>query len=226
MIYSLKRGVGAPHKIEHPNCVILSKTRPVVFKLLPLAANSNKYALICKFNSPNGRILLANIHLSSNKAKNFADKRKLQLETLKRYVVDQSDEFDDLIAEHYFVCGDFNFGDSTPENEAECALLADLFEKNGFRDLAVCSSSHSGTCTFDPEKNFAAAITAFNTQPRRLDRVLYKSKITRELKLTSAHLVNTAPFRVETESIQRTVAYQPYLDIRAYTRENRVEINK
>lgn len=213
------------HKIEHPNCVILSKIRPVVFKLLPLAANSNKYALICKFNSPHGRILVVNVHLSSNKAKNFLEKRKLQLETLKRYLVDQSDEFEDLTAEHYFVCGDFNFGDSTPENEAECALLADLFEKNGFRDLAVSSSSHSGTFTFDPEKNFAAAITAFNTQPRRLDRVLYKSNA-RELKLTSAHLVNTAPFRVEPESIQRTVAYQPYLDIRAYTQENRVEINK
>lgn len=196
-----------------------------MFKLLPLTDKpTNKYALLAKFETINPqrrdgskeRILLVNVHLSSNKAKNFIEKRKIQLETLKRYVIDQADEFD-LLAEHCFVCGDFNFGDSLPDNEAECCLVNELFVNNGFEDLVP------GAYTFDPVGNLAAAVTAFNTQPRRLDRVLYKSSAA-SLQLKSACLVNTAPFRIDASDLQRPVLYEPYLAIREYTRQNRIQI--
>lgn len=203
--------------MEHPNCVILSKTHPTMFKLLPLTPKSNKYALLAKFDTRHGRILLVNIHLSSNKAKNFIEKRQTQLETLKRYLIDQADEFD-LLAEHSFLCGDFNFGDSV-DNEAECTLVKDLFEKNGFSDLVP------GAFTFDPARNFSAAVTAFNQQPRRLDRVLYKSSNNKSLELTSTYLVNTAPFRITDSELIRPVLYQPFLDIREFTQQNRIKIN-
>lgn len=189
-----------------------------MFKLLPLTQKSNKYALIAKFDSQHGRILLVNIHLSSNKAKNFMEKRQTQLETLKRYLIDQADEFD-LLTEHSFLCGDFNFGDSV-DNEAECTLINELFEKNGFSDLVP------GAFTFDPARNFSAAVTAFNQQPRRLDRVLYKpANNNKSLELTSTYLVNTAPFRITDSELTRPVLYQPFLDIREFTQQNRIKIN-
>lgn len=164
-----------------------------------------------------GSILVVNIHLSSNKAKNFNEKRKTQLETLKRYVIDQADEFN-LAAEHCFVCGDFNFGDSF-DNEVECQLVNDLFERNGFVDLVRSAN------TFDPEGNFATAVTAFNPQPRRLDRVLYKSSSERRLQLVNASLVNTAPFKIDLSELSRPVVFEPYLAVQSYTFENRIPIN-
>lgn len=163
------------------------------------------------------QLLLANIHLSSNKVSNFAEKRKIQLETLKRYIVDQADEFD-LESTHCLLCGDFNFGDAA-ENEVECALVRDLFEKNGFKDLVP------RVYTFDSEKNFSTSVTAFNTQPRRLDRVLYKSSTNQcPMRLVESYLVNTAPFKINAD-LKIPILYQPYLSIKSYTSKNRIKID-
>lgn len=204
-------------KIEHPNCVILSKRRPTHFKLLKLTDGSNKYALLAKYTLGKEHLLLVNMHLSSNKAKNFNEKRKIQLETLKRYLVDQLDEFE-MNAEHCLLCGDFNFGDAI-ENEIECGLLSELFEKNGFSDMV------RNVYTYDPEKNFAAAVTAFNQQPRRLDRILYKSSSENVLELLTSQLVNTAPFKIN-DSLSSSVLYEPYLSIRSFTQRNLIEISE
>jgi endonuclease/exonuclease/phosphatase family metal-dependent hydrolase len=202
--------------------VILSKAKPALFKLLKLTDNSNKYALIAKFNVATNslrrfeRVLFVNVHLSSNKAKNFNEKRKIQLETLKRYLVDQIDEFD-LEADHYFLCGDFNFGDLA-ENQEECALMRELFEKNGFADLVRNAN------TFEPNRNFSAAVTAFNPQGRRLDRILYRSESSNIIELIDSYLVNTAPFKIDIDPVN-PVLYQPYLSVASYTKQNRIKID-
>lgn len=212
-------------KIEHPNCVILSKAKPILFKFLKLTDNSNKYALIAKFEfrtknlKKPEHVLLVNIHLSSNKAKNFHEKRKTQLETLKRYLIDQVDEFD-FQSEHTFLCGDFNFGDSV-DNSEECDLVHKLFLKNGYKDLVT------NAYTFDPESNFSASITAFNTQPRRLDRILYKTaNISKNnLEFIGSFLINTAPFKLNLEA-GSPILYQPYLALTSFTKSERIKLEE
>ena len=170
------------------NCAILTKMKPASFELLNLSANSNKQALVVRIEmrtSSLGRVermTLVNIHLTSDKSKNYHEKRQTQLETLSDYVLGE-----DLRADYVIIGGDFNFGD---ESDKETSLIRRLFLEKGFADLCP------DIVTFDPLSNFAACLTSSKNYGRRLDRVLFKAFGSDKCRLESRYLIGTAPFKV------------------------------
>ena len=205
--------------VLHSNCVILSKAKPVFFKVLQLSENSNKQALLAKFELRSSSLnkiehmLLVNIHLTSDKSSNFQLKRKTQLETLHKYLVSEdkklNSDLHELNSNYTFICGDFNFGD---EADLENGLLKKLFFDKGFTD------SCPNALTFDPTSNFAASLTSSKTYARRLDRILFRSA---KCGVDNAFLVNTAPFKI-TPSVKPT--YEPYLNVTSYTSSNKLPV--
>ena len=201
------------------SCVILSKSKPKSANVLRLCENSSKAGLIASFEMRTSslrrveKFLVVNIHLTSGKANNFFEKRKSQLETLKRNLID-TNSFE---SDYTLIGGDFNFGDDE-ENLIENHLIRDLFLKNDFNDLA------SNLFSFNPLTNFSASITASKLYPRRLDRVLFKNKRINTV-VDGVKLANTAPFKIELKNHAK-ISIESYLNITSYTTENLINENK
>lgn len=129
--------------------------------------------------------------------------------------MDRVDEFD-LQADYTFLCGDFNFDDKLDVTENR--FVEELFIKNGFKDMVP------NCVTFDPSSNFSASITAFKTNPRRLDRILLKTNKSNFI-LKNSNLANTAPFKIVLEP-ENPILYEPYLNLSSYFTQNKILIDK
>ncbi|RNA21173.1 poly(A) polymerase [Brachionus plicatilis] len=202
---SMKRGNNL-----HSNCVILSKIKPVSHINYPLSDNSNKSAQVCTFEIGSKKtkkvqkFMIINIHLSSNKVNNSFQKREKQLKNLRAFVTNSN-------CEHTFIGGDFNFGDSSiQENE----LLKELFLDDNFKDLAP------NCFTFDPSSNFCSAITSSHSEPRRMDRILFRCKDKNLLHVKSL-LVNTLPFKIEP---QEPIKLDDYLNVKCFYESNETDV--
>lgn len=195
----------------HSNCVLLSKIKPLSHLTYSLSENSNKSAQICTFQLQSKqskqvqKLMLVNIHLSSNKVRNSLQKRMNQLKNLKELITSYSNY------EFIFIGGDFNFGDcSIQENE----LLKELFLNDKFVDLAT------HCYTFDPSSNFCSAITSSHKEPRRMDRILLRS-MDKKLIHTKSFLVNTLPFQIQ---IPEPIKLDDYLNIKSCYKTNQADV--
>jgi hypothetical protein len=215
--------------LYNSNCIVLSRLRPKYSKLIKLKQDSKKTCIIAKFqyrvdDNKCKELLLVNVHLNSIKKDNNLEKRKLQLQTLKKYLVDLKDEFD-LDADYAFIAGDFNFDDSA---QVENQQLKELFlsvddasDSCGYVDL------FENVNTFDPTRNFTAAISSIKKHPRRLDRMLFKASTKnnndcRSL-IKSLTFFNTRPFKIDCNQLIAPIVYPPYASIKRYTSSNRLK---
>ena len=208
-------------KIEHSNCVILSKWRPIFYKLLSLSEKSNKEALIVKFELRNSSmkkietVLLVNLHLTSDKSNNSINKRVKQLEKLKEYIIDRAEEFE-LKSDYTFITGDFNFDDQDELAENEYESIKSNFIGHNFQD--ICTNVK----TFDPKTNLTASLTSRAKKfARRLDRILLRKNSTK-CTLVKSCLVNTKPFKLDTSLIQ-SIQYESYNNIKKHRTKNNIE---
>lgn len=190
--------------------VILSKIKPVWFKTLKLCENSMKIALVAKYRIKTNslrrieELIIVNIHLTSGHANNFFQKRRSQLETLKRCFLDEPEKYD-FNADYLMIAGDFNFGEED-ENKSENDLLKEFFILNGFTDLVP------NVKTFDPHTNLSASITSHKDYSRRLDRLLFKSKDSSKFEMMQSNVVYNLPFEIFLEDYH-PISFEPYLNV-------------
>lgn len=136
-----------------------------------------KPILIVNYLLYNETVSFGIVHLPSDKGKDVEKKRAAQiLDTFHKT----------KYSAHSFVMGDFNFGDGE-ENEST--------EWGDYKDVWKILESGRGF-TYDPDTNLTAKITSQKMIPKRLDRVMMRSKSFKPLNI---EIVATESFKVETK---------------------------
>eukprot|EP01119_Soliformovum_irregulare_P006620 TRINITY_DN1883_c12_g1_i2.p1 TRINITY_DN1883_c12_g1~~TRINITY_DN1883_c12_g1_i2.p1 ORF type:complete len:834 (-),score=304.11 TRINITY_DN1883_c12_g1_i2:16-2517(-) len=124
-----------------------------------------------------GSLLLAAVHLTSDRGENPQSKRKQQLLSIFRRGISH---------QHCIIAGDFNFGDSEEDAAMEWGTYRDAWRE-----------THPGSpgYTYDPIANSIAKVTSSKGIPRRLDRVMISSQ---KIKVASMEIIGNEAFQIET----------------------------
>jgi poly(A) polymerase len=114
---------------------------------------------------PGGSLWVATLHLTSNHDPSGGSARAAQILTLLEWA--QTLEAQRPTAPDLLVAGDFNFGDGAPETQS--------FTDAGFADVWAMLRPGEAGYTYEPSRNYLAALTTTYGQSQRFDRVLVRS---------------------------------------------------
>ena len=140
------------------------------------AFSAQKRVVVTSIETSEGRLVVANLHLTSNRAPKAPEIRAQQLRSLTRQLQRAHPDDD------WLVLGDFNQRVDEPDGGLVRA---------GARDLWPQVAQGPGA-TYDPERNALAAFFSSKAQPARFDRVYLRARSDR-WRGASAELLATDP---------------------------------
>lgn len=167
---------------EGPAAATLDPSGQAILSRLPLesvrihAFSSRKQAVVATLQTSEGRLVLANLHLTSNQAERAEEIRVEQLRLLTR-LLQRAHPDDDWV-----LAGDFNQREGEPDGGLARA---------GAEDLWVTLGEGPGK-TYDPSANALAAHFTGSGRAARFDRVFLRSRSDR-WRGTGIELYATAP---------------------------------
>lgn len=171
MLASLVRApwVRASYAItDVPPAVGLAPQGQVVLARVPMvragahAFSRNKQVVVCELNVGPHRIVLAAVHLTSDRGKNAPATRSEQLAAIVAHL--PAAERTSVGTISTMLVGDFNARDDETHEAA-----------NGYTDAWRALHPDDAGVTFDPVRNPLAALVSLTGRPARLDRVLLRA---------------------------------------------------
>jgi len=151
---------------EGPAAATLDPSGQLILSRVPLEAvrihafSSRKQAVVATLQTSEGRLVLANLHLTSNQAERADLIRLEQLRLLSR-LLQRSHPDDD-----WLLLGDFNQREGEPDGGLARAGARDLWPEIG----------EGPGKTYDPSKNAIAAHFTGSGQAARFDRIFLRSR--------------------------------------------------